>query len=358
LEDINNELWVATFDHGINKLTTSTQNHYPANFEHFQSTNKKQNGLITDQIITLFEDRSKNIWIGSGGGGLFRWFPSEERFISYASEVSGDIIYNIAEDAEHNLWVSTNRGLTRLKYNNGIQGSNSFLQENGLQGNIFKKDAFYEDTAGNFFMGGNRGFNYFDPLTIQTDDFTPPVEITEVKVMSKPVSISNSSEKPLVLDHIRNSFSIAFSALSFSQPENNKYAVKLEGLEENWRTLDAGMRHLNYANLKPGRYTLKIKGSNSHGHWNPNPEEFYIKVKPAPYKTGWAFSFYAFIFTSFIFTIFRMEKKNQQVKHALEIEHIERQKADKLNSFKQKLFANISHEFLTPLNILSCLIDD
>jgi signal transduction histidine kinase/ligand-binding sensor domain-containing protein/DNA-binding response OmpR family regulator len=358
LEDSQHNLWVATFDHGINRLTSNIKIHYPLAFEAFLAKDKNQNGLITDNIITLFEDSEGNLWIGSGGGGLFKWLPKEKRFISYNNYVAGTIIYNIEQGTDNNLWVATNRGLTRINKSGSQIKSNYFLQENGLQSNIFNKGASFKDSSGNLFFGGNNGFNYFDPLSIKPDSFIPPIVITDVKVMGETVQPSTSSDSPLVLNHLKNNFSVTFSALSFSQPENNKYSVCLEGLEKKWRILNADMRTLNYANLKPGNYTLKIKGSNSQGHWNPVPEKLYIKVNPAPYKTWWAFSLYAVLFGGVIFLFFKMEQKNQQVKHALQIEHIERQKSEKLNYFKQGLFANISHEFLTPLSILSCLIDD
>ena len=358
LIDHNGHLWVATFDGGLNWSSSDIKNHYPLLFQRFQAAQKERNGLITDHILTLFEDAKQNIWIGSGGGGLFKWTPANQRFLSYAPYVSGDIIYAIKQDNDNNLWIGTNRGLTRMAITSDSIRSNYFLKENGLQGNIFNKGAAFKDNRGNLCFGGNHGFNYFNPEDIDPNSFIPPVVITEVKVMNVPVSGITTPDRPLILNHLKNSFSVTFAALSYSQPENNKYAVRLEGLEERWRILNADMRTLNYANLKPGDYTLKIKGSNSQGHWNPKPEQLFIKVKPAPYKTWWAFSFYALIFGSFILLIFLMERKNQKVKHALEMEHLERQKSDKLNKFKQSLFANISHEFLTPLSILSFLIED
>lgn len=356
LEDKDENLWVATFDHGINRLVSNIRNHYPLIFERYMANN--ETGLITDYIITLFEDANKHLWVGSGGGGLFRWETSEKKFTPFNAHVSGSIIYNIEQDTQKNLWIATNLGLTRMTINNNQVKSNYFLQENGLQSNIFNKGASFMDNNGHLFFGGNKGFNYFDPLKVKPDSFIAPVVITDIRVMGESVQNTSTCEKPLVLNHLNNNISITFAALSFSQPENNKYSVQLEGFENRWRIIDANMRTLNYANLKPGRYTLKIKGSNSQGHWNPVAQQLFIKVNKAPYKTWWAFTLYFVLFVCIIFLIFRMERKNQQVRHALQIEYIERQKSEKLNTFKQELFANISHEFLTPLNILSCLIDD
>ncbi|MGQ1889198.1 hybrid sensor histidine kinase/response regulator transcription factor [Thermophagus sp. OGC60D27] len=352
------ELWVATFDGGLNHSKSNIKKHYPLLFEQFQAAQKEKNGLITDHILTLFEDAANHLWVGSGGGGLFKWDDEDQKFTSFASHVAGDIIYAIKQDDENNLWVGTNRGLTKMTFTKDSVRSNYFLKENGLQGNIFNKGAAFKDERGFLYFGGNHGFNCFNPQNINPDSFIPPVVVTDVKVMNKTVSGNTTPDHPLILNHLKNSFSVTFAALSFSQPENNKYAVRLEGLEEGWRILDAKMRTLNYANLKPGNYTLQIKGSNSQGHWNPVAELLFIKVRPAPYKTGWAFTAYALIFGGFILLIFRMERNNQRVKQALKMEHLERQKSEKLNQFKQSLFANISHEFLTPLSILSFLIED
>nr|WP_062121969.1 hybrid sensor histidine kinase/response regulator transcription factor [Geofilum rubicundum] len=254
--------------------------------------------------------------------------------------------------------MSTNRGLTRLAVQDSAVMANNFLQENGLQSNIFNKDAGFKDEEGYLYFGGNSGLNYFDPTEIHPDNYVPPIVITDLRVMNQAVRSATRYESPLVLNHLRNNFSVTFSALSFSQPENNKYAVILEGLETEWRILNADTRTLDYSNLSPGRYVLKVKAANSSGYWSAETEKVFIKVKPAPYKTWWAFVLYGLLLGGILLLFLRMEKKNQEVKHALEIEHLEREKSDKLNLFKQGLFANVSHEFLTPLSILSCLMDD
>lgn len=109
---------------------------------------KDSNGLITDHILTLFEDSSESIWVGSGGGGLFKWMPAQSGFTSFTPYVAGDIIYAINEDANKNIWIGTNRGLTKLSIMKNQVRSHFFLQENGLQGNIFNRGASFKDTEG------------------------------------------------------------------------------------------------------------------------------------------------------------------------------------------------------------------
>src|SRR5690606_6742045 len=108
LKDHNDTLWVATYDHGINKLVSDIRSHFPLVFERISASDKDRNGLITDNINTLFEDKDHHLWIGSAGGGLFRREGSDHHFVAYDAYVSGNIIYNVQQDAAGYLWVSTN----------------------------------------------------------------------------------------------------------------------------------------------------------------------------------------------------------------------------------------------------------
>ncbi|GAO28061.1 ligand-binding sensor domain-containing protein [Geofilum rubicundum] len=83
LQDHNDTLWIATYDHGINKLVSDIRTHFPLVFERISASDKARNGLITDNINTLFEDRDHHLWIGSGGGGLFKRANSDHHFVSY-----------------------------------------------------------------------------------------------------------------------------------------------------------------------------------------------------------------------------------------------------------------------------------
>jgi ligand-binding sensor domain-containing protein/signal transduction histidine kinase/DNA-binding response OmpR family regulator len=359
IEDSQHHLWISTFDKGINRLTSDIQTHLPVTFQRYTVSEGYANGLTSDQVMTMFEDSQKNVWIGTAGGGLLKWTESSGEFhpIKEVKEVIGDAIFSINEDKDANLWLATNQGLTMVNFAQKQPRYNCFKQINGLQSNNFIKGAVYRDREKRLYFGGNKGFNYFDPQTVNANPFIPPVGITEIRVMNQTHEIPNANES-LILSHTENSFSVTFSALSFSQPLSNKYATKLQGVDDEWRTTDASMRTVTYANLKPGNYTLYIKASNSNGIWNTTPQTLKITVNPAPYATWWAFTIYFIIIVSALFYVIYKERKNTQIKQALEIEHLEHEKSEKLIRLKKQLFANISNEFITPLNILSVFIEN
>ncbi|MCJ7658053.1 MAG: histidine kinase [Anaerolineales bacterium] len=83
-----------------------------------------------------------------------------------------------------------------------------------------------------------------------------------------------------------NYFEFEFAALSFAQPENNRYAYLLEGFDENWNEI--GTRNYGkYTNLPGGTYTLRLKGSNNDGVWNDMGYALEITIVPPFWETWW-----------------------------------------------------------------------
>jgi diguanylate cyclase (GGDEF)-like protein len=94
------------------------------------------NGLISNTVTTLFEDRRGTLWAGTAsrrhaedGGdgdafaGLHRYEPSFDRFEQVdavrQSPIGKISVRDICEDANRNLWIATNQGLYRLNGNRG-----------------------------------------------------------------------------------------------------------------------------------------------------------------------------------------------------------------------------------------------
>ena len=64
-----------------------------------------------------------------------------------------------------------------------------------------------------------------------------------------------------------NYFEFEYAALSYSNPEKNQYAYRLEKFDQDW-VVNGSYNFGRYTNLPGGTYTLRIKGSNNDGIWN------------------------------------------------------------------------------------------
>jgi signal transduction histidine kinase/DNA-binding response OmpR family regulator len=312
------------------------------------------------KIISVFQDTGQRIWIGTKGNGIKLIEKNSSELISPLTEgnVLGDVVFGINQDEYGSIWLTTNRGLLKLWFQQQIPQTERFLYRDGLQGNIFIPRAFFKDKNGHFYVGGNHGFNIFNPLKVNGNYSKAPVVITDILVGGEHMPYYQGETNTLRLNHIQNDFSVTFSALEYLHPEANQYAYMVEGIDNDWKYVTSKMRSANYSNLLAGDYVLKIKGSNGQGVWNDTYLSLNIHVKQAPYKTWWAILIYLALIIGIIWAIFLQRLKIERIKQDYQLQLIKRSKSEKLNQFKLKFFTNISHELLTPLSILSAAIEN
>ena len=92
--------------------------------------------------------------------------------------------------------------------------------------------------------------------------------------------------------------------------------------------------------------------------WSNYIAEIQVSKEPAFYETWWAYMFYVVLVILSLYLFYRRMKRRLQLRHELKIAQIDREKSEELVQTKLRYFTNISHDLLTPLTIITCLIDD
>jgi len=293
LEDNKNRIWVSTAGNGFCYLDTKT-----GKFTNYPEQADKASGLQSKLVWSLYEDSKNNLWVGTSQG-LHKMLDMNGNFEVYttAHGLAGNEICMMREDQHGNLWIGTNNGLTKF---DPISGECvNFTENEGLQGPKFNYHRPGKFNDGSLVFCGTKGVNIFHPDSIKLDSVPPRIVFTKFSLFNKEVYPKQQYNNQVILheaieytdsielNHLNNVFTIEFSALHFSIPEENKYKYKLIGFDNSWKSTGTSRRFATYTNLNPGNYTFIVTASNPDGVWNKEGIHLHIKILPPWWATWW-----------------------------------------------------------------------
>ena len=317
-------------------------------------------------------DRFGRLWAGTEGGGLYLYNRNKGEFEekTRAYSIPGDVIVSIEEDKSGNLWLGTISGLVKL-YVAAVGNDFStriYTSADGLQDNFIVNSSCSRN--GELFFGGHKGYNSFFPDKMEIPSQETNFLITDIKIFNHsfsklPVELQQKISpvmptytSKVELPHKYNNFSIEFAALTYKNPELNRYAYRLQNFDRDWQYTDADRRFAYYNNLPSGTYTFQLKATNENGEWSGYVRELTVVVLPPFWATWWAYLLYVIIVSVIGVSIYRTAKNRILLRNALRLREIEKAKAEELNHAKLQFFTNITHELLTPLTIISATVDE
>lgn len=113
-----------------------------------------------------------------------------------------------------------------------------------------------------------------------------------VELQQKISPVMPTYTSKIELPYKYNNFSIEFAALTYKNPELNRYAYRLQNFDRDWQYTDADRRFAYYNNLPSGTYTFQLKATNENGEWSGYVREFTVVVLPPFWATWWAYLLY------------------------------------------------------------------
>ena len=299
-EDRNGTLWLGS-DHGLIKVTRD-ENNNPIDYKYFKNDPENLKSVSHNTIRAIAEDSKGNFWVGTTNGlNLMNRQTEEFEHWGERNQLANYAIYGILVDEKDNLWISTNNGLMRLLGDESIDDSKrmtSYNPKDGLQSSEFNSGAFFKAEDGEMFFGGIQGLNAFYPQDIKPSIYVPPVVMTDLKILNRSVGIQSlgNPESPLVVDISQTKemtltyedkvITFEFAAINYRRPEKTNYSYILEGFDKEWNEV-GNRRFATYSNLPAGKYTFRVKASNSDGIENNDEVAIQITVLPPWWKSWW-----------------------------------------------------------------------
>ncbi|MBW8815416.1 MAG: response regulator [Caulobacterales bacterium] len=331
--------------------------------------------LAPGYLSSILVDRRRRLWVSTQGGGVQLMTGRDAdggwRFhrLGLREGLPHLDVDKLLEDAHGAIWVSTDGGLAVIDPNS--LAVRSLQRPQGVDISTYWTNSGATTEAGELLFGGIGGLTVVRPDRLTPWVQRPPLVITDIRLGARhlPLALFNhlsGSPTPLAVSPEDRTLSVEFSALDYSAPERNRYAYRLEGYDKAWTYTDATDRVASYANLPPGRYTLRIRGTNRDGVWSAKEASLPIHVVPAWHQSLWFRLLLALAAVAAVLALIQVRtavlRQRQRALEQLVDERTEalreqaveltraRVAAETATQLKSDFLANMSHEIRTPMN--------
>jgi signal transduction histidine kinase/ligand-binding sensor domain-containing protein/DNA-binding response OmpR family regulator len=305
----------------------------------------------------MIQDSNGDVWIGTVTNGLLRYNLKTNEMTRIGGLSCSDV-GSIEEDRQGNLWISTMKGLNRWDRKTGR--ITSLYKVDGIGGDEFADRASCQLPNGSLVFGSTDGITMFNPVDIDTL-LQLPIRFCDLKIHNQlvrpsvdgPIEAMLDSCQQIRLSHSENSFSISFTALDFGEYERVHYYYKMDGFDRDW--IDAGNTHAaSYANLPSGSYTFRVKATDDASDEMISDERtLKVVVEPAPAYSWWAWLIYLAIASALAYYLYRNARRVVIARRAARQAQMEKEQELRTNQMNMSFFANIAHEFRTPLTMIA-----
>ena len=151
LQDKEGYLWIGTNGGGVSRYDGKSFVVY-----------RTENGLLSNDVRSILQDSKGNFWFGGIRSGVSRFDGKTFTTFTKAEGLAGADVRKIIEDKAGNIWIATNGGVSKLETSKNYTGGTitNYSTNEGLSNNDVSNVA--EDKAGNLWFTTTGGINKFD----------------------------------------------------------------------------------------------------------------------------------------------------------------------------------------------------
>ena len=316
-------------------------------FNHITKTPGDAASLGNNDVIHIYTDRRGNTWLCTFGGGLNRLYFENgyPRFEVICDDdgLASNIVHSVIDDADGNLWIATEAGLSR--YDVALGQVTNYSVYDGVP-----KTTFSEATCASM-ADGSLLFGTLDNVyRIEPEAFEPVARPCRLMVTGLNVDgVRTPFKEKIVIPHDCSYFRVEFSSLDFSRGVVPGFSYMLEGYDAGW--ISASGNSATYSHLRPGKYTFKVRETYPKDVKNTVELTVPLLVKPSLWNSPVSVALYVVFAVLLVLFLVRMVLSQFRLRSDVRIEH-------DLNEIKARFFTNISHELRTPLTLIMGGIDD
>jgi len=328
----------------------------------FNKHNQKieQLPIITGRILAAVK-WNKQLWLSTQKLGMINIDISTGKWHKLSTDIADQITGLYVDNSSDKLFFTNKDNLLSLDsfHNNNVKTrcitcalaiNHSGFNNIGF-GQLYESNVFLMNN-GEFIIATENALTSLNLNSYNNTDSNSQLLLTDYKVMGQSVipapgspdallekSIDQTSK--IVIPSMTTYFSFNFAQVTASHPEKVQYAYQMKGFSDNWIYTNSEQAQAVYSSLPAGSYVFQVKSTNEKGQWNNDLIPLEVIVLPAWWQTWWAYSIYLIVFLMLFGGYHRIRLTQQKQQSAL-----------KVAIAKEQLFANLSHEFRTPLTLI------
>jgi signal transduction histidine kinase/CheY-like chemotaxis protein/ligand-binding sensor domain-containing protein len=326
-------------------------------------------------IRHIHRDENGVIWLASREG-LVRWEPElgRSQLITEEDGLYDSNLYGIFEDRHGFLWLSSNYGIIQYHKATGI--SRNFTTEHGISHNEFNRISHEQDGNGYIYFGSLNGITGFDPDGFVFDPgnlAAKSIDLVSLGLYDRQEGVEVVKTRSFFADRRIEilpreiSMNASFAVNDYDIAGGVSYAYRLlDGKNDQW--IEMASPALQIPSLPYGKYDIEIRARDGDLEFKDSYLRIPLNVIPPLYLRPWfiltgVLGFFAVLVWAAAREIRRRDEQNRILQDLVakstaqiraDKQLIEEQAAElqRQNLEKDHFFANISHEFRTPIALI------
>lgn len=332
---------------------------------------------LSDVIYSIEEGEEGQLWLGTGASGLYIFDPKTTNFtvLDAKSGLSNNTVIGILTDEEDKKWISTYHGLNLVSSKGKLLAK--IYEEDGLANNEGNRFSAYKMDNGMLAFGTIDGLSIIDPIRAKKRfllEGNVQISLTELTYFSPQTNRDTTLSQPIdskfiaVLPADKRHIKLRVNLSDLRKFRENQYEYRLESANKEpitkWIFL-GNNPEFSILDLPAGKYQLVIRGKNYRGQIVKEPLRISIHAKELFYKTTEFFVLIVFlVFAAPFLWLIRerivrkrleslVRERTKKIENDKKVIEEQAEKLKSLDEVKSRFFADISHEFRTPLTIIS-----
>ncbi len=328
--------------------------------------------LLKNEIIAVQINKNDEILVSIVNKGLFH-FDSEYKLIKHYLNngifSKHNPIYQIQfEESNNSVWLGSEKGLINLN----LKTEKTYIYSGLREFNHLSVLLSSNKSNNTLYFSGKNGYISFNPKDIENQYQKPKIFISDLFIMNKPIKLNEITQSLDVKDSIEQIqhfnfdykdkiIEFRFVDLLYQNTAQTNYFYKLEPLYTNWIQIPNTKRDLIFTNLTAGKYELLIKATINNDKHSSTTKKYSLLILPAPWLTWWAYLSYLLltIITIKLYIRYKIKSEerlnfflNSEVKKKTQFIQEQKEKLEALMDRKNEIFANVTHEFRTPITLI------